>query len=185
MISSPHLATILLHYMLQRWSQHLNRCVAASASKVMKATGVRVPFSLKPILVELEVSCYIGPILPIFLANLVTGRRSAVGSAPRSDDNGGNKRPTPKVGATGGPARVWARYEAHLPSLSLRDGENLRYILAGGVLPTMNSHTLYKNWHLWGGGCWEECDPKNLHVPTPTEMANIITGIPKVARGGC
>ena len=51
MISSPHLATSLLFSMLWRWSQYLNRCVAASALEVEEAPGDRVPFSLKPILV--------------------------------------------------------------------------------------------------------------------------------------
>ena len=89
-----------------------------------------VPFSLKPILVDLEGGRYIGLILPISLTNLVTGRRSAVSGVPRNGDgssgvgggNGNNKKPTPKVGATAGPAQVQARYEAHLPSLYLLDG---------------------------------------------------------------
>ena len=54
MISSPHLATTLLFDVSRRWSQYLNRCVAESASELEEAPGVSVPFSLKPILVELE-----------------------------------------------------------------------------------------------------------------------------------
>ena len=34
MISSPHLVTTLLYDVSRRWSQYLNRCVAASASEV-------------------------------------------------------------------------------------------------------------------------------------------------------
>ena len=45
-ISIPHLATTLLFDVLRRWSQYLNRCVAASDSKVVEAPGGRVPFSL-------------------------------------------------------------------------------------------------------------------------------------------
>ena len=45
-ISSPNLATTLLFDVLRRWSQYLNRCVAASDSKVVEAPGGRVPFSL-------------------------------------------------------------------------------------------------------------------------------------------
>ena len=42
------------------------------------------------------------------------------------------------------------RYEAHLPDLSLRDGENLSSILVGTVLLTLHSSVLCKNWHLCG-----------------------------------
>ena len=106
------------------------RCVAVSASKVVEAPGARVPFSLEPILFDLEGGHYILPILPIPLSNIVSGRQSAGGSATRGgggcgDVGSGNiKKVTHKVGATGGPVRVWARYEAHLPSLSLWDGGN-------------------------------------------------------------
>ena len=82
MISFPHLATTFLYDVSRRWSQYLNRCVAASASEVEEALGASVPFSLEPILVELEGGRYIGPILPAALADLVSGRPPAGGSAP-------------------------------------------------------------------------------------------------------
>ena len=53
-ISPPHLATTLLFDVSRRWSQYLNRCVAALASEVVKEPGASVPFYLEPILVELE-----------------------------------------------------------------------------------------------------------------------------------
>ena len=120
----------------------------ALASKVVEAPGAIFLFSLEPILVELERGHYIGPILPIYLADLVAGRRSVGENAPRSDsdsidgDGGRNKKPTPKVGATRGSARVWARYEAHLHSLYLKEVENLWSVLAGAVLPNLHSHVL-------------------------------------------
>ena len=40
------------------------------------------------------------------------------------------------------------RYDAHLPTLSLRNEENARPILEGTVLPTLHSAILGKNWHL-------------------------------------
>ena len=46
MISSPHLATTLLFDVSRRWIQYLNRCVAASASEVVEATGDSVSLSL-------------------------------------------------------------------------------------------------------------------------------------------
>ena len=64
MISSPHLATTLLFDVFQRWSQYLNRCVAALSSEVKEAPGASVPFYLKPILVNLEGGRIMGPILP-------------------------------------------------------------------------------------------------------------------------
>ena len=67
----------------------------ASASEVVEAPVASVPFSLKPILVDLEGGLYIGLILLTSMDDLVTGRRSA-------DDISDNKKLTPKVGATGG-----------------------------------------------------------------------------------
>ena len=55
-----------------RWSQYLNRCVAASDLEVEEAPGSSVPFYLEPILVDLEGGRYIGPILPAALADLVS-----------------------------------------------------------------------------------------------------------------
>ena len=103
-ISSPHLATIIIYNMLQRWSQYFNSCMAASASDVVEVPGSRVPFSIKPIMVELGGGCYIRQILTIFLADLVAGRRSAGVGATRGGGGGGSsiQKFTPKVGATGG-----------------------------------------------------------------------------------
>ena len=99
-------------------SQYLNRCVAASASEVEEAPGASAPFSLEPILVELEGGRYNGPILPASLADLVTGRQPSGGSAPKggggsggggSDGGGGGggvhtqtKKTFPMVAASGG-----------------------------------------------------------------------------------
>ena len=77
---------------------------------------------------------------------------------------------------------MWAQYGAHLPSLYLRDGDNLWSILAGAVLPTLNGHVLCNNWHLCGV-CWEDCKRKNLHVPTPTKVVTTIARLLKVAQG--
>ena len=113
MISPPHLAKTLLYDVLRRWSQYLNRCMAASVSEVVEAPGARVPLSIEPILVDLEGGLYIGPILPVSLANRVSGRRSSGGGDSKSgggssngNGSGGNKKPLPKVAATGGTARV-------------------------------------------------------------------------------
>ena len=72
MISTPHIATILLYHFSRRRSQYLNMCVATSPSKVVEAPGASVPFSLEPILVYLEGGRYIGPILPVYLADIVS-----------------------------------------------------------------------------------------------------------------
>ena len=60
------------------------------SSKVVEVPGDRVPFSLEPILVELEGYHYIGPILPVYLADLGAGRRLAGGGAPKSGGGGSN-----------------------------------------------------------------------------------------------
>ena len=60
---------------MRQWSQYLNRCVAASDSEVTKAPRASTPFSLEPILVDLEGGRYTSLIIPISLANLVAGRR--------------------------------------------------------------------------------------------------------------
>ena len=144
MISSPHLATELLFDVSQRWSQYLNRCVAALSSEVEEAPGGSDPFSLEPILVDLKGVHYIGPILPAALADLVAGRRPAGGSAPKGVGSGGgggggsvskNKNLQPMVTALGGSTRVRVRYDAHLPSLFLWDGEQTRTILTGDGPP--------------------------------------------------
>ena len=77
---------------------------------------------------------------------------------------------------------MMVRYDAHLPSLSLRDGEQTRSILTGAVLPTLRGHVLCKNWHMCGV-CWEDCERKNLHVRTPPEAANTIAELLIMARG--
>ena len=137
MISSPHLATKIVFGVSRRWIQYLNMCVVASALEVVEALGGSLPFSLEPILFEMEGGRYIGPILPASLANLVKGRRPAGWSAPNSGGGGGsggdggggirNNKPSPKVAATGGSARVKVRYYAHLPSFSLWDVINRRW----------------------------------------------------------
>ena len=50
---------------------YLNRCVAVSASESLDALGCQVPFSLKPILADLQGGQYVGPILPTALGDLV------------------------------------------------------------------------------------------------------------------
>ena len=97
-------------------------CMMASSSKMVETPGGSIPLSLEPIMVELEGVCYISPILPISLAYLVGGRRSAVrvtticggggsnrrggcgdgGGGSRIRRGSGGKKFTTKVGTTGG-----------------------------------------------------------------------------------
>ena len=55
----------------------MNMCVAASSSKALDAPGGNVPFSLEPILVELEGGRYMVLILPVPLVDLLVVRRPA------------------------------------------------------------------------------------------------------------
>ena len=56
----------------RRWIQYLNRYMDASALEVVEAPGDSVPFSLKPILVDMEGGRYVVPILPRPLEELLT-----------------------------------------------------------------------------------------------------------------
>ena len=75
MITTLHLAKTLLYDMSQRWSLYLKRCVIASSSEDVWAAGETVPFSLEPILLELEGARYVGLLLTLPLADLGSGRR--------------------------------------------------------------------------------------------------------------
>ena len=76
------------------------------------------------------------------------------------------------------------RYDAHLPSLSLQDGEQTRSILTGAFLPTLLGHVICKNWHMCGV-CWEDWERKNSPIPTPPlGVATTISGLLKVVREG-
>ena len=103
-ISSTHLDTTLLFDVLRRWSLYLNSCVAALALESLDAPGCQVPFSLEPILAELEGGRYVGPILLLALGDLVSrangrcdggggggssGSRSNCGGSGSSGGNGG------------------------------------------------------------------------------------------------
>ena len=54
---------ILLYDVSRRWSLYLKRCVAVSALDALESLGDNIPFTLEPILLELEGGLYIGPIL--------------------------------------------------------------------------------------------------------------------------
>ena len=74
--------------------------------EVEEAPGGSVPFSLKPIMFELEGGRYISPILPASLDDLLVGRRPAGGSASKGGSGGDgssgvSKKPLPVVAATG------------------------------------------------------------------------------------
>ena len=74
------------------------------------------------------------------------------------------------------------RYDSHMPTLSLRDGESTRSILVETVLLTLYGAVICKNWHLCGS-CWEDCERHRSHVPTPPEEATTIAGLLKAAQG--
>ena len=133
-------------------------CVDASALKVEEAPGASVLFSLKPILAEMEGRRYVGPVLPVTLADLLTGKHAAGGSGGGSGggrdggpSNGGgsggsDREPrNSRMGAARGDARVQVRYDVHLTALYLWDGENLTNLLVGTVLPSLHVHALCKN----------------------------------------
>ena len=160
MITTPHLPKTFLYNVLRLWSLYLNRCVIALSSEDVGAAGSTATFSLEPIFLELEGGCYVGPLLPLNLAELVSGKRGGGNSSGDSGGNGkggkgcggsgrGSGRDVGKgrgaggggassgCGGAGSTVRVRAHYGAYLPALSLRDMENLHTILVGTVLPTV------------------------------------------------
>ena len=138
--------------MSQWWNLYLNRRVAASVSESLDALGCQAPFSLEPILAELEGGRYVGPIPPIALRDLVSRSRGRGGGGGDGGDGGATSEKR-KASTMRGDARVRMRYDAHLPTLSLRDRENSRSILVGTVLPTLQGAVLCNNCHLCGY-CW-------------------------------
>ena len=131
--------------MSRRWSLYLNRCVAVSASESLDAPGCLAPFSLDPILADLEGGRYLRLILPMALGDLVSrssGRGSGGGGGSGGDIGATSEKR--KYLTTEGDTRVQVRYDAHLPALSLWDRENSPSILAGMVLPTLQGVVLCK-----------------------------------------
>ena len=85
MITYPHLVTTLLYDLFLRWSLYLKRCVIESSSEDVGAAGATAPFLLEPTLLKLEGGRYVGRLLPLPLADLVSGRRGGRGG----NGNGG------------------------------------------------------------------------------------------------
>ena len=70
----------------------------------------------------MEGGCYMGPILPGFLEDFLSGQRAAGingSSICVSKDGSGGKTKHSRVGVAGLAARVQVRYDEHLPVLSL------------------------------------------------------------------
>ena len=100
-----------------------------------------------------------GPLLLSSLADLVNGIYGGGGDRSSREKGGGAGQIRDRM-VSGGVTRVGVRYEAHLPALSLRDGEKPHTIIAGAFLPAVQGHVICKNWHLCGL-CWEYCEHKN------------------------
>ena len=136
-----------------------------------------------------------GQIPPVDLGELASRASSRGGGNGSSDSGGGGggfgryrgggagaTATNGKSSTTGEDARMRVRYDAHLPTLSLGEGENSRSILAGTVLLTLHGDVLCKNCHLCGS-CWEDCKWKRSHVPTPPEVVKTVAGLLKASRG--
>ena len=114
------------------------------------------------------------------------GRSNGGGGSDSSGGNcgsgGGATATKRKSSSTRGDVRVQVRYNSHLPALSLQYRGSTCLILVGTVLPTLHSAVLCKNCHLCGS-CWEDCQRKRSHVPTPPELATTVAGLLKAAQG--
>ena len=58
----------LLYDVLRQWSLYLDRCMAVLESEALEAPGGNIPFSLEPVMVDLEGGAYVGSTPPIKLA---------------------------------------------------------------------------------------------------------------------
>ena len=150
MLSSPHLSRTLIYNVSRWWGLYLNKCGGAFYSKALEGPGANIPFLLEPIPFELKEGAYVGPILSVPLLDLIAVQRMSGSGrngsgicdsgtfSDRSSGGGGGGGGSgaggdvfavkvKKVGAPGwgGGARVWVRYDVHLPALPLWDGENL------------------------------------------------------------
>ena len=90
MITTPYLATTLLYAVSRQWLLCLNSCVTALSSENIGTAGTTVPFSLDTILLKMEGGHYVGPLLPLPLTELVSGRcdGSNSGNAGGGDTRG-------------------------------------------------------------------------------------------------
>ena len=161
--------------------------MAASALEVVKAPGANVPFSLKPIMVNLEVGFYMGPILSGTLVDLLAVRQAEGGNVSRGGGGGGgsiggDSKKSKEVATGGGGVRVWDQYNVHLLIMYLQYEENLWTFLAGTVLTTLHGHAIFKNCHLCGV-CLEDCECRKSHDSTPPGVAINISRLIKVYRG--
>ena len=118
-----------------------------------------LPFTLEPVLLEMEEWRYTGPILLGLLVDLVAGRLGGVsiggnigGSSSGVSIVKGNGagRSGNNSGTYGGAAKVQVRYDAHHPALSLWDEYKSRTLLEGAVLPTIYGHIICKNCPICG-----------------------------------
>ena len=79
--------------MSRRCSLYINRCVTVSSSEDIGVPGETVPFTLDPILLDLEGGNYVGTLLPLPLAELVSEIRDGGGNNGGSGGtNGGGSR---------------------------------------------------------------------------------------------
>ena len=111
-----------------------------------------------------------GPILLGPLEDLLAGWRPAgsggnngggsSGGGGKGGGKSGRKGSSGFGGGGGFGGGVQLSYDAHLPALSLRDGEDSRNLLAGMVLPTLYVHIICKT------GTCVGCVGRNVGVKT-------------------
>ena len=105
MNTSLHISTTLLYNVSRRWLLYLNRCVTASSSEAVGATGSTVPFLVEPILLKLEGGRYMGPLLPATLAELVSGMHGVYGRGGGDGNSSVSGGDVNGVGSGGGGSR--------------------------------------------------------------------------------
>ena len=116
-----------------------------AASEALEAPGGNIPFSLEPVMVDLEGGAYVGSILPIQLADLVSGGGRGGGSGKENGikhsggsggGSGASSAEKRKTNTSEREASVRLRYDAHhMAAFSLQDGDNSSMHQSGRGVP--------------------------------------------------
>ena len=190
MISSHHPATTLLYDMSRQWSLYLNRFVAASSSESLEALGSNVPFSLDPIMVDLEGGRNVFPIQLVSVADLVAGGRTS----RRSGGSGG-------VGGYQGGCGVATAKKRKASSTGETRGCGCVTMHTCPPCHFRTGITCVPSWWGWSSrpcpftffirtGPGAGCDGRNASVQNrtfliPPEVATNVAGMLKAAQGDC
>ena len=162
---------------------YYNACIRASTTALLGDPGGRTPISFAMLLDELTWGRYRGQPLPASLQSLLlpSSTPSTLASPPQSTPDTAGTPPGSDTPNTPGLGRVAGREgdpitnRRPIARLRLLPGENTRDALRRATLPTMNSCTFCKRWHL-GMSCWSRCARVASHRHPPNAVIDTVAG---------